>query len=457
MTGERTVRLRPPDIERTVRIVLPPLREQPKPDQPPDAVEPPHWPAWLNPAVLIICAMALPAAAVALTPPELFTEITGLQPASTGFLLQIAIICTGGLIGLIGASFVVPKPRFRAVVGQGVFRHRARVLTAITSVAYVIYGVLAVARGLTPGLALSVLRGEFGALEASRAAFVPVAGITTLVALGGPAVCALIVSGADRRLTRPELAGILVIVVGALARGYLNAERLAIMEVAIPAFFALVARRRIRLAAQGITARSAPAMIAASVAGLALFATGELLRPSYQVREGTVSFGSYIYGRFSAYYLSSTANGEYLHHIITSLPTPVFTALAFWTFPGVSAVATPSSVFGYDPQQTFYLMLAQRLNPELNTIGLAPSLLAEWGLVAGATIAMALVFLLALAWRSGLNRLTPGAVAVLCVLTVGAVESARYPYYFQGRFVVAILGAWWIYRAVRSPAKERRR
>nr|WP_221381259.1 hypothetical protein [Actinoplanes polyasparticus] len=432
---------------------------RPAPAEPARQSEPetPRWPAWLNPAVLVLVAMSLPAVAVALTPDQLFLEITGLYPASDGFLLQLAIVCGGGLVGLAVSTFIAPRARFRLVAETARFRHRARVLTTITTVAYLIYGALAVARGLGPALAASVLRGEPGALQASREAFAPVAGVTTLVAFGGPAVCALIVASAERKLTRPELTAIAVIVVGAFARGYLNAERLAILEVAIPTFFAIVARRRIRLAAEGVRTRSAPAMIAAAVAAVSLFATGELLRPSYQVREGTVNFGSYIYGRLSAYYLSSTANGEYLRHLIDAVPTPMFTAQAFWTFPGVSAVLTPSAVFGYDPQETFYVMLSQRLNPEMNTVGLAPSLLAEWGLVAATVIAAALTLVLSLSWRSGLNRLSAGGVAVLGVLIVASIESARYPYFLQGRFVVAFFGAWWIYSSARRSSSGKAR
>ncbi|MEV0897404.1 hypothetical protein [Actinoplanes sp. NPDC049802] len=405
------------------------------------------WPGWLNPALSLIIAMTVPTAAVSLTPDELFTEVTGLPPASPDFLARLAVVNAAAVVGLALASCIVPRSRFHYEVEPELFRWRARLLAGVTTAAYLFFGALVFARGMTPQLALAVLSSEYGALQASRAAFVPVAGITTLVAFGGPAICALVVSSVHRALTRPEIAAIVVIATGAMARGFLNAERLAIMELAIPALLGLVAKRRIRRGAEGLRSASAPALIVAGVGAFALFAAGELLRPSYQVREGSVDFGSYIYGRFFSYYLSSTANGEYLSELISNVPTPTYTAQAFWTFPGVDSLISPATIYGYDPSTSFHTMLEQYLNPEMNTVGVGPSLLAEWGLPGASAIVLAMTLALTLAWKAGLHRLTAGAVPLLAVLTIAALESARYPYYFQGRFVVAALGALWIYRS----------
>lgn len=379
---------------------------------------------------------------VALASPAYIYSISGVQKPDSQYLFVMLILILACAFGYVLAR-VTSSCLTREITNVEPERlHlRATVLVCVACTAYAVYFAIAYLRGLRLPIAGAVLGGSPGAIYVSREALAPIAGITTLVELGGVAIAALVLTRPT--LNRWERAATAAVILGSLARALLNAERLALIETLAPVVLALVGRRILRKRIHVSRAMLIGGAITSSAAVIGLFAAGEALRPSYQSREGRVGFGGYVRDRLFGYYTSAVINGDEYHELIRLRPAPRNTLDVFWSAPGISQLVTPTELFGFDPAQIFQTALRQGLNPELNTVALVPSLYAEWGALAACLLVCLLVYTLTLLWYRRLRVITVGNIPMLGVLLVASTESARYPYFCQARFLLAFAAATW--------------
>src|SRR5882762_2407794 len=110
---------------------------------------------------------------------------------------------------------------------------------------YALWIALAVQRGMTPSVVLGVLSGEKGAIYDARFIYLPtVGGVTTLTQFGSAAMVLGAILGFSRGW-RPVWSKLAIVVGLAILRAFVNSERFALIELAVPFFVAGVALRYI--------------------------------------------------------------------------------------------------------------------------------------------------------------------------------------------------------------------
>lgn len=319
-----------------------------------------------------------------------------------------------------------------------------------TMLGYLAYLAVGLSRGARPSDFIAVLVSQDTLSADLKVIFAPVAGVTTMTQFGIAYVVLATLLLTDG--PTPGAARRLVIVVGAaLVRAFFLSERLAILELIIPAvaivamFWSGSGRPWLKRAT-----RWAPVIFAPAV--LVVFGAFEYSRSwvFYQARSGG-GFLDFASERLSGYYTTAYNNGQMLY-MFESIPgrIPLRTLEGLWTAPlmeqlGVYERLSPGA------SAELQNLLAQKANPEFNNpCGLCDPFL-DWG-DAGGLLWWALAgLLLGLAYRSFCS----GTVFLLLVyppLVTGLFEVPRYVYWTQGRLAPALVAlaliAWW---ATRNP------
>ena len=318
----------------------------------------------------------------------------------------------------------------------------ATVLFWLTVLAYAVWFISALFHGFGPGTMLSILAGKPGVSFEARDAFVTIPGVTTFTQMGPVAVASYTVLFRYRiKHTIP-----LIILFGlAAARLVANSERLALIEVVLPALIvlALVPAQRGRREAN--TPKHAPGLyfVSWALAGLtvltALFAISERSR-SFSEKSGGGSLWGYTIERLLGYYATATNNGaHYLHHVGPTLARPETTLDWLWQFPVVGGLFA-RLVGGRAPGfgQLWPAYLQAHSNPELNSPSFILPVFAEWGYILAPVVLIAVGFAIGRVYRAT----KAGSLAALLtysVLVVGLMEIPRFFYFGLGRTAPLLL------------------
>jgi oligosaccharide repeat unit polymerase len=331
-------------------------------------------------------------------------------------------------------------------------RRAADLLFPLTMLGYVALAGIGAARGATPASLFRALdeQNTFG--SALRAQFEPVAGVTTLTQLGIAYVVVaslLLRHGRDARTVRR----LVIVFVLALARTFFLAERLALIELIVPAVvvvsFSLASSPRHR---SRVMVRLAPVLIVPAV-GL-FFSAFEYSRSwvFYSARTSG-SFGAFILDRLAGYYATAYNNGQLaLSNQPRTLGLPYGSVEALWTAPGLAQLDVYRRLTGISPTDTFAVIVAQQGNPEFNSPGGLAIPFVDYGTLGG----LIFLFLAGLAVGFAYVRCRDGsgwAVLLYPVVVTGIFELPRYLYWGQGRVapaIVALLVVNW-YASRRAP------
>jgi hypothetical protein len=374
--------------------------------------------------------------------PKLFEGRHLLASAAAIAVAAIAVHVGRGLVGSSGRERAALRLTARQL---GLLERAGRWLFWASVLGYAAWAVFAIARGLRGGDVVDVLGGTPDSLSAIKRSYLaPVAGVTTLTQLGPIAVtCLTIVKRLDpaARVWTPLL------VLGALALGrtVLYAERLALLEVVIPAAVVWLAlaprdswrRTPARRAAIGLIPVWAP------IALILFFGSFEYLRSwssHYGLKEGG-SYVSFTLDRLAAYYATANNNSVLLLDSDARLHrVPRYTAEWLWSFPGVADAGLYDRLAGVDVTAAWSDALAARANPEFNNTGgvLVPAFDFGWvGCLVFWALAGALLGVVYQGFRNG--ALT--AWLVYPVLFIGLLELPRLLYWPQGRAFPSIAAA----------------
>ncbi len=362
------------------------------------------------------------------------------------FAAGALLFALGGMLPLLlsgGRGRHAASPA--AAVGSDFLRRCCTVLFRLTMVGYAALAVVGVSRGARPADLLDALTAQDAFDSTLRTQFAPVAGITTLTQLGIAYVVlavTLLTRGRDRSTARR----LVVVVVLALMRAFFLTERLAILELAIPAV-GIVAMHMARRGGPRRRLTSAAPFILVPGA-IAVFGVFEYSRSwvFYSQQRGG-SFLQFVVDRLAGYYATAYNNGQLAltYGLGSEVRLPYGSIEALWTAPGVSQLNLYGRLTGrYEPDDFAYL-LQQYGNPEFNSPGGLSIPFVDYG-TAGGLVFFLLVGLalgtVYLRWRDG----EFWASLVYPVTLTGLLEMPRYLYWGQGRvlptFVALFVIAW---------------
>ncbi len=417
-------------------------------------------PWWIQPSGAFAVASVLTFATMAFSMGRL-DDLGLYSEFSTDFQMvlvgTIAIYAAGFGIGrsaAAGLEIAPPKPAMLELLRVEGFV-TGRVLAFVALGGYVLWGSLAVVRGLRPEHVLGVLRSETGVAFAIRDNYLTtVPGLTTATQFAMPAVILLIVTASNRTQTQTavRLTGLLLCF--GLARAVIASERLAIIELGFAVVYAWIVRPN------GGRLKRGQALLPVALVAVALlfFVAAEAPRSfAGKVADGeqrsVVEFGV---DRLVNYYATATANSQIILDPSNSLASegpPIHTAGWLWSFPGVSAFVEYETNSGEALTSAWRADLRKYGNEEFTNPGGWTAPIADYGLFAGFAVALSVGVAFGLAWTVTSSG-TPMSHAARALLLLTILEAPRLFYLGLGRsfpWVVALI----IPMLFRIPGRQR--
>lgn len=390
------------------------------------------WPWWLHPFAALLLLPALMAAVAVLLPADAYSVWGTAKFLNADMSLTLAICVVAMLVGILissGSSVRGGSATIEFSTQQLVWLRRAyRFVFALTLIGYVVWIGNAVSQGIGFSALGSVLDREQGAIHELKSEIRPITGITTLTQFG---IIVMALGPVLRRLGISKRWYLLVFLLS-LLRFLFYAERLAVIELAVP-FLVVIALMADRTSLRGKFARVAPVLSVPVLWGV--FAISEYTRSwVYYEKLSSMPFPQWVTLRLLGYYTTSFNNSALFAASIrdTSGYVPYFSVNAFWSAPGVEAILPYPGINGTGPEEWWVGILRSHANAEFNNVGSFLVVAGEWG-----TIAAVMIWLLAgIAIGTIFARMTHGGlVAMLATATtfVGILELPRFIYLTLGR------------------------
>jgi hypothetical protein len=234
---------------------------------------------------------------------------------------------------------------------------------------------------------------------------------------------------------------LLIISLLALVRAFLNSERFALVELAIPFIVLLVNVRYLAFGATKSISRNllrfAPLL---GIIGLPiLFTTFEYFRSwnSFYASSGQYNLVEFGLSRLLGYYVTSFNNGAFLlTKARVLLSAPYFTLHFLWTFPVVSALVR--SLFPqitFDSDSTFVDLLANRgVNPEFNSSDGVLNPLVDFGIGGGLLYWLLIGFACGFLYRL-FKQQKPAGLCLYPFVFLGIIEAPLALYWAEGKAI----------------------
>jgi hypothetical protein len=419
---------------------------------------------WISPAgaiaLVVLPSLALAARASDSEFRQQWKVAKVLEPST------VRLFLAGALLFIIGAMWPLINRRPRtdapawpelAPAQRSLLRRAAGPLFWLTMTGYVAMAAAGFARGVRPDQLVRALLSQDVYDGDLKQAFAPVVGITTLTQVGIPFVVVgmvLLQGERDRRLRRRVIT---TFALGAI-RAFFLSERLAILELAVPAVTVLALARLSRPRKNNDLVRFAAPFVALPLV-LLVFGALEYSRSwVYYSQHSNKSVVSFVIDRAEGYYATSYNNGQLLMTYGTYPGrVPYYSLEAFWTAPVISNLDLYQRVSGHDAPNEFATVLEQHASPEFNTPGGLAVPFVEFGTVGGLAFLFLAGSALGLLYRSCCDGHLLGTL-VYPAVTTGLFEFPRYLYWTQGRmapaFVVLAALAYEARRSASVPAPE---
>ena len=368
---------------------------------------------------------------------ELFYREPKLVTGANLALVAVAVLVLGSVAQTV-ARLAPGNGRRLMPPGTDVpprLRTAARVLFWLTIVGYVAFGASGAARGVRPADIVNALANQDNYSADLKGQFGGIAGLTTLTQCG-IAFTVVAVHLLARKRDGRLLAQVLLVVVLALLRSYINSERLALIEVCVPAVVVVaMAARRSRSRARRVLARTAPLVLTPLL--LLLFAAFEYSR-SWQFFKSRTDepFALFALIRFVGYYATSYNNG-YLEMQYGGFPgrLPLNSLAGLWDAPVISSLGLYDRLSAPVPAASDNL-LERFANPEFNNPGGVTTPFVDFGLLGGFLFLALLGVVIGLLYRGFCDGTVAGTLLYPVVLT-GLFDLPRYLYWTQGRVIPA--------------------
>jgi hypothetical protein len=341
---------------------------------------------WLNPPLLFAALIGGLTAAAVLIPESAYRELWNTPKFFNASNASLTALCIAAFV--LGS--LLPAGHIRGWAGSrekqpdtelsvSLLLTLYRVAIALALFGYLVWGGVAISRGLSWQIVTDGLAGKPGAIYLIRHTYLlNIAGITTCTQFGVAAAVlgSLLAAQTGWRKIWKSLSVLFAL---AVLRALLNTERLAILELAVPMVPVIATlvlgrragqRRWLRLAILG-------APVAAIGGVFLLFAGFEYGRSWATFYAGnSASFWSFAMYRLAGYYVTALNNGAYLTtRLAVPLGIPFFTMNFLWRLPFFEGLM--HSLFPtFDLADNYFDMLNSGANAEFNNGGglLAPAI-----------------------------------------------------------------------------------
>lgn len=303
---------------------------------------------------------------------------------------------------------------------------------------YTVWAGVAVKNGLTPAVVISALKGEAGTIYLLREQYLTtVSGITTMTQFGIAAVALGIPLGVAQGWKGVRFKLVLVFFM-ALVRAVLHSERLAFIELFVPAGVSYLQLAVVPTLSKSAVKRTLYALAPVGMVGFLLVAFGafEYNRSwvNFYALQGNMTFWEFTATRLVGYYATALNNGAILLEAVPHpLNAPFYSLNFLWKFPVIKALT--ESVFSYmDWSDERYLSaLTVTANPEFNNPDGLLLPVADFG-VPGALLYWLLIGVACgYLYRQFVSCRNSGLFLFPPILT-GLVEVTRILYWADGRF-----------------------
>ena len=395
---------------------------------------------WLSPAGALALLMPATLLLTAYLDDDAFQLFYREPKSVTGsslVLVGVAVLVLAVVAHLVGT--LAPAHGQQLMPANGALRRlrqASQVLFWLTIAGYLAFAAAGAARGVGPGDIVAVFVSQDNYANSLKDEFAGVAGITTLTQCG----IAFVVVGTYLLLRRPDrrlVVQLVLVVLLSLLRSYINSERLALVEVGVPAvaILAMAARRSSRRALR-VGARIGPLLLAPLL--FLLFAAFEYSRSWQYFKTRTDEpFLVFALLRFIGYYATSYNNGH-LEMLYDDYPgrLPSDSLQAFWEAPVISQLGLYDRLSA-PPPATATNILERFANPEFNNPGGVTTPFVDFGMVGGFVFLVALGVVLGLLYRGFRDGAVLGALLYPVAVT-GLLDLPRYLYWTQGRVVPAV-------------------
>jgi hypothetical protein len=366
-------------------------------------------------------------------------------------LCCIAAFCLGSLIGGYKRFHEGgPAPDWKRDLPIGLIEKAFNLMFILTFAGYAVWGAAAISRGANLEVALGVLSGNKGAATLMKDVYlVTISGVTTLTQLAISAGILGVLIGLKKGW-KTVLWKFAVIMVATVIRALMNSERLAILELTIPAA-TLFIRLGILDSPRWSTRlwpvfRSMVVLKALPVVGVfglfGIFGASEYFRSwSNFYAGGDQTFFEFVAFRLLGYYVTALNNGALMMHRLEPTGIPYLTFHALWRFPVISNIVKlvyPNVALDSIEMDPYMAILDRNANPEFNNgsglllpvmdYGFVPALL-YWvvcGLICGALYR----------W---FQQRRPAGLLLYPIVFVSVVELPRIIYWAEGRSLLPIL------------------
>lgn len=372
-----------------------------------------------------------------------------------------AALVVGSLLGRILVRRGRPSDAPWPALAPGTDAVLGTAFLVCSRIAFAAYGVWAgvlLARGITPaGLVSAARTGQLYGSDLD-ARLEGIAGITTFTQVGIVAVTIGAVLDL-RHPSRQVRRSVLVLMALALARSYLFAERLALIELVLPW---IVVQAAGAVGGARTPARRRRLVLAAPLIALPLlfvtFAGFELSRSwTHFSAESQGSYSSFAADRLLGYYTTSYNNGQALYdHLRWPGKLPYYSAEFFWSFPVVEAlmpydeVTAPTRAYR---QHDRSLVLDHYTNPEFNSPNGLISPAIDFGPIGGVAFLMGVGVVIGAVYES-FRRSRVTGLLLYPVAYVGLLEVPRELYWLLGRTFPALVAVVVILVAVGRRARQ---
>ncbi len=403
----------------------------------------PSAPWWLNPgaAVLLIVPVTVAVAAV-LTDADFRAEFGTPKHLTTDTvvlcLLAALVLATTATLMITparsGDDSAIDDPRV-----EGTLRRAARWLFWLTMLGYAAFAVSGVANGVRLSTIVDAVVSQSNYSNTLKTQFATVPGITTLTQVGMAFVIVALHSLRHRR-DRALTAQVVVVFALATARAFLLTERLALIELAVPALAVVAVGAGAVGARRGRALR--PLVRAAPFVALpvvfAVFAAFEYSRSwQYFASRTDRTFGEFALLRFGGYYATAYNNGQVqLDHGTWPGRLPDQSLSALWTAPGIGSIGLYDRLSALPPPDAQQL-LERYANPEFNNPGGLTTPFVDFGTVGGLVFFAVAGLVLGVLYRGLRDGRVTGSLIYPLALT-GLADMPRYLYWTQGRVVPSI-------------------
>lgn len=401
----------------------------------------PTAPWWLNPGVAVLLIVPVTVAVAASLSDAQYRAEFGTPRYLTSATVTLCVVAA--LVLATTATLMITPARSSDDSAiddprlDGALRRAARVLFWLTVFGYVAFVASGVINGVRFSSIVAAVATQSNYTNSLKEQFVTVPGITTLTQVGMAFVVVALYSLRQRpdRVLRVQL---VVVFVLATLRAFLLTERLALIELAVPAL-AVVA---VGAVASGRTvARTlvpAAPLLAVPVV-FAVFAGFEYSRSwQYFSTRTDRGFLEFAVLRFGGYYATAYNNGQvHLDHSTWPGRLPEGSLSAFWTAPGISSLGLYER-WSAPPPLDAQFVLERYANPEFNNPGGLTTPFVDFGLVGGLLFFTVMGVVLGVLYRGLRDGRITGSLVYPLALT-GLADMPRYLYWSQGRVVPSLV------------------